>query len=73
MTAHYAENTATVSVKDMVSRFIYEVVGTVETIGMSIAGWNERRAAAHHLEQLPEHLLQDIGVKRGDIRHTIGG
>jgi uncharacterized protein YjiS (DUF1127 family) len=32
-----------------------------------LAGWVERRRTRHHLYQMPDYMLQDIGVSRAEV------
>ena len=39
----------------------------------TFARWLERRRAQHHLERLPDRLLDDIGIERSQIAEAVRG
>ena len=45
----------------------------VEERTARVSAWNERRAAAARLRALPDYLLNDIGIERGDIEAIVNG
>ena len=44
----------------------------VEETMSRLTAWNNRRVAAARLHALPDYLLADIGVERGDIEVIVG-
>ena len=45
----------------------------VEEQTARLNAWNERRVAAARLRALPDYLLNDIGIERGDIDAIVNG
>lgn len=39
----------------------------------SLRRWQERRTAIRQLAAMPDHLLHDIGVERGNIQTIVSG
>ena len=73
MAVKYADDLQqNITISEMVSRWTYEAVGFLEATYGRYEDWRERRAAASQLASMPEYLLSDIGVDRGDIRRVVG-
>ena len=45
----------------------------VEETTARINAWNDRRVATARLQALPDYLLSDIGIERGDIEAIVSG
>ncbi len=40
--------------------------GLLARFGATLKTWQDRYAMRAHLAEMPEHLLQDMGISRGD-------
>ena len=52
-------------------RSIQAIERAVMTLYHAFASWRERQAAMHQLQQLDEHLLQDLGIERREIPEIV--
>ena len=57
----------------LVYKLVDRIVGAVSALDRRVARWNKRRKAISELSGLSDHLLRDIGVSRGEIRHVVDG
>ena len=46
---------------------VHRAVSTVSKAIASLSAWNDRRCSVDALRRLNAHLLDDIGLTRGDI------
>ncbi len=47
--------------------------GALERVVKAFIRWNQRHALSHRLQALPDYLLKDIGIGRGQIPAVVSG
>ncbi len=47
--------------------------GALERVVKAFIRWNQRNALNHRLQALPDYLLKDIGIGRGQIPAVVSG
>jgi uncharacterized protein YjiS (DUF1127 family) len=55
------------------SRWIRSFVAMCSRLRLALRRERKIRRAAAELESLSEHMLNDIGIRRGDIEHIVRG
>ncbi len=55
------------------SALVYKAVSAVEGLIDMLKAWHERRVAVRRLMALDNHMLNDIGLHRGDVLAMAGG
>ena len=49
------------------------LAGALKRVVKALIRWNQRHALAHRLQALPDYLLNDIGIDRGQIPALVSG
>ncbi len=64
----YSPNDAPESGTDARGRMTARAVGTIQRIARLVRQHLRNRRDYRHLQELPDYMLDDIGLTRGDIR-----
>ncbi len=54
----------------LIGRALTSAINAVRAAAASLARWHKRRIAIRQLVALDDHILKDIGIRRGDI-HSV--
>jgi uncharacterized protein YjiS (DUF1127 family) len=46
---------------------------SIKSITEKLSAWRRYREAVRELEQMTDRELEDIGIRRGDIRYVVRG